>query len=89
MEIIIKWQNEDSDGSEYFDSVEDAVDYLENLNEDEDEYYNPGINYDIKPDKISISIKSIAWEEVVQEYLNNGYELTYTGKTGVTLERIK
>lgn len=90
-----------NDNDEWFDNFDDAIYYLgnarndyeneseetENIENAEYESYPFKENYDVQ--KISLSTKDDFNKGRVKNFLNNGYEITYEGKTGVTLEKIK
>ena len=89
MKLRISYECETGEGSEFFSHIEDALGYLEELQEREDpnmahDFHDERLDFfDTLPDKISLTKK----ENSLPTYLENGFEVTYEGKTGYTLER--
>ena len=102
MKIKIEYITDNSEGSEIFDSIEDAENYLEELRENTIIDDKLDEDYDIRetdvekdkrfqgyPNRISLPKSDTeSFQISLEEYLKHGYEITYTGKTGYTLEKI-
>lgn len=84
-----------NDNSEWFNDVDDAIDYLENHREDgyeddEDEpmlISSPVLQEDPKIISLSKKINRDIIGQSLDSYLLKGYVITYEGKTGYTLEK--
>lgn len=90
-----------NDNEEWFDNFDDAIYYLgdarndyeneseetENIENAEPDNYSFEEDYNVQ--KVSLSFKDFTYQRRLKNFLKNGYEITYEGKTGVTLEKIK
>ena len=93
MKIQIQILSEKYDASEFFGSIDEAQEWMENFRDDDfDE--DEGMEYEdtaseatrIRLSTISLSKSLSDYNNSLNEFLNDGYEITYDGKTGVTLE---
>jgi len=93
MDIRVQILSEKYDASEFFGSIDEAQEWMENFRDDDfDE--DEGMEYEdtaseatrIRLSTISLSKSLSDYNNSLNEFLNDGYEITYDGKTGVTLE---
>lgn len=94
-QIRVEYMSETRDASEWFNSVAEAQDWLDNISEDdyndcdEDAFVEPlrFVAYEETRKKFGLSNQSPVFESELAHHLANGYKVTYEGKTGVTLEK--
>jgi len=106
MEIRVEYRTSTHEGDEFFDSTDEAIDYLMGLEEeiaaeDEEEYMeesemtkeeSEAEEFAYLPDRVSVSKVQRSYNKTticseLAKYKLHGFEITYEGKTGYTLER--
>jgi len=102
MEIRIQYRTSTHEGDDFFDSTAEAIEYLmgleaeieEEIAADEEEYMTESEEEEFAclPDRVSVSKVQRSYNKTtieveLAEYKENGFEITYEGKTGYTLER--
>lgn len=88
MEIKILWTDDEKSGYEDFDNIEDAMDYLSELEDNLDEINRVNqANHLLQRNRLSISKLDINLYEILNLLKENGYSCTYEGKYGYTYEK--
>jgi len=95
LKIKIEYSSDKNEGYEFFDDVDSAIEYLQYLEEnniidedieDEEDIEDNRI-FALGLDKISLSKSFFNIKDDLDFYTNNGFIITYEGKTGYTLEK--
>lgn len=102
MQIRIQIEADDYSCDELFDNYDDAEDYLANCemnHEDEDGDDDDCNDYDEDAEDYVETRKKFSYstvgygdesiETIIDEFSEQGYEVIYKGKTGLTFEKIK